>query len=159
MYPVGSLYLSMDVTSPAEIFGGEWSRVANGRCLVGVDETDTDFKTVATTGGAKTHKHSYRLAVAEFWSTVGFNGGGSLDNVSGAMWFDDNKNDWVLGDNPHGNGHPWVRYAANVLHNINSGAETGSNVQSCDGYWTTGETNRMSSTQPFITCYIWQRIA
>lgn len=54
-YPVGSIYMSVNSTSPNSLFGGTWERFANGRCLVGVNESDTDFSSVQKTGGEKTH--------------------------------------------------------------------------------------------------------
>ena len=35
--------------------GGTWERFGNGRVLVGVDESDSDFNTPNKTGGEKTH--------------------------------------------------------------------------------------------------------
>lgn len=35
IYPVGSLYITASSTSPASLFGGSWSRTANGRALWG----------------------------------------------------------------------------------------------------------------------------
>lgn len=35
IYPVGSLYITASHTSPASLFGGSWSRTANGRALWG----------------------------------------------------------------------------------------------------------------------------
>jgi microcystin-dependent protein len=55
VYPVGSVYLSVLATSPADLFGlGTWQRIGEGRALVGVDEGDPDFDTPEETGGAKT---------------------------------------------------------------------------------------------------------
>ena len=54
-YPVGSIYMSVNSTSPNSLFGGTWERFANGRCLVGVNESDTDFSSAQKTGGEKTH--------------------------------------------------------------------------------------------------------
>lgn len=52
MYPVGSIYISEDVTSPASIYGGEWERVSQGQTLFGVDEGDTKFESSGLTGGS-----------------------------------------------------------------------------------------------------------
>lgn len=60
IYPVGSIYMTTSTVSPAVLFGGTWERI-KGRCIVGVDEGDTDFGTVSKIGGEKTHK----LTVAE----------------------------------------------------------------------------------------------
>lgn len=54
-YPVGSIYLSITTTNPSTYFGGTWSQIAQGRTLVGVDTSQTEFKTVKKTGGEKAH--------------------------------------------------------------------------------------------------------
>lgn len=60
VYPVGSIYLTMASEDPADLFGGQWSRIADGRVLVGVDADDDDFSSVNKSGGEKesTHYHS-----------------------------------------------------------------------------------------------------
>lgn len=35
IYPVGAIYLTIDRKSPAEVFGGEWEQIAQGRTLFG----------------------------------------------------------------------------------------------------------------------------
>lgn len=54
-WPVGAVYLSYTNSDPAVLFGGTWTRIAQGRMLVGLNESDTDFDTPGDTGGAKTH--------------------------------------------------------------------------------------------------------
>ena len=54
-YPVGSIFQSTDETNPETFIGGTWERFGNGRVLVGVNESDTDFNTVNKTGGEKAH--------------------------------------------------------------------------------------------------------
>ena len=54
IYPIGSIYTSVSPTSPATLFGGTWERFGNGKAIVGVDESDDDFKTVEKTGGSET---------------------------------------------------------------------------------------------------------
>jgi hypothetical protein len=53
IYPVGSVYMSMVNTSPATLFGGTWERIAKGRCLVGVDESDSDWGSAGKEQGEK----------------------------------------------------------------------------------------------------------
>ena len=55
IYPIGSIYMSVNSTNPGTIFGGTWERFANGQVLVGVDTQETEFNTVQKTGGKKTH--------------------------------------------------------------------------------------------------------
>ena len=54
IYPVGSIYLTASAVSPSTSFGGTWVRYAEGKCLFGVDDADTDFA-LETTGGEKEH--------------------------------------------------------------------------------------------------------
>ena len=56
IYPVGSVYISVNSTNPSTLFGGTWSSFGAGRVLVGVDTSQTEFNTVQKTGGEKTHK-------------------------------------------------------------------------------------------------------
>lgn len=55
MYPVNSIYISLNSISPASLYGGTWERFGNGKTLVGVDESDTDFSSANKTGGEKAH--------------------------------------------------------------------------------------------------------
>lgn len=55
LYPVGSIYMSVNNTNPSTFFGGTWVSWGAGRVPVGVDTNDTDFATVEKTGGEKTH--------------------------------------------------------------------------------------------------------
>ena len=55
IYPVGSIYLSVNATNPSVLFGGTWEQV-KGKFLVGVDSSDTAFNTSEKPGGEKTHK-------------------------------------------------------------------------------------------------------
>jgi hypothetical protein len=55
VWPVGSIYMSVESTSPAVLFGGTWTAWGAGRVPVGIDTGDTDFNSVEKTGGSKTH--------------------------------------------------------------------------------------------------------
>ena len=53
MYPVDSIYISTNSTSPASLYGGSWERYGTGRALISASDTDNDFK-AGTTGGSIT---------------------------------------------------------------------------------------------------------
>lgn len=67
-YPVGSVYISYESTSPASLFGGTWTSIT-GRFPY--------FNSGTTTGGSNTHtltvaqmpKHSHRVSLLENGST------------------------------------------------------------------------------------------
>lgn len=50
IYPVGSIYMSVNSTSPAILFGGTWEAIG-GRFLLGADTTYS----AGSTGGEETH--------------------------------------------------------------------------------------------------------
>ena len=50
IYPVGSIYMSMNYTSPASLFGGTWEQLKN-RFLLGC----SDVYSAGATGGSETH--------------------------------------------------------------------------------------------------------
>lgn len=77
MYPVDSIYISTNSTSPASLYGGSWERYGKGRTLVSVNESDTDF-TAGKTGGSKTHEVRVRLG-----NIYGLAGVSSKNNLSG----------------------------------------------------------------------------
>lgn len=62
IYPVGSIYMSVNSTNPGSLFGGTWIAWGSGRVPVGVNSSDGDFNTAEKTGGAKSvslaHSHT-----------------------------------------------------------------------------------------------------
>jgi len=55
VYPVGSIYLSINSTNPGTLFGGTWAAFAPGRTLIGVGTNGTtSYLTANATGGAET---------------------------------------------------------------------------------------------------------
>lgn len=73
IYPVGSIFISTSSANPATTMGGTWTRYGQGRVLVGVNESDTDFSTAGKTGGEKTHlqtvdempSHTHEISVEQ----------------------------------------------------------------------------------------------
>lgn len=52
-HPVGSLYMSENSTSPAELYGGTWERI-EGRFIMGASDTYP----AGSTGGSATHSQT-----------------------------------------------------------------------------------------------------
>ena len=81
-YPVGSLYMNAtNATNPGTLLGfGTWAAFGEGRVLIGIDSSDTDFDTAEETGGSKTHTltesqiPSHRHQVGSNDSSAGFGG-------------------------------------------------------------------------------------
>jgi len=87
-YPVGAVYISVVATSPAILFGGDWSVFGAGRALVSLDSTDTDFDTVEEQRGTKTHTldvteiPSHTHSISGLQNPLGTGSSGSPDNGS-----------------------------------------------------------------------------
>ena len=81
-YPVGSIYMNCsNATNTGWLLGfGTWSAFSEGRVLIGIDSSDTDFDTAEETGGSKTHTlteaqlPSHRHTIGSNDSTAGFGG-------------------------------------------------------------------------------------
>lgn len=130
-YPVGSIYLSVDSINPNKLFGGTWQQIAQGRTLVGVDTSQTEFNTVKKTGGSKYLQRHYHFIAGSGAST----NTGDLDaNHSVAYWASNGASD--------------LPYS---LRNAPDGATKG--ITSISG---TGDSGNL---QPYITVYMWKRTA
>jgi len=70
VYPVGSIYISVNNTNPSTFIGGTWVAWGSGKVPVGVDTGQTEFNSVEKIGGAKTASTSYTPA--------GTNSGGAV---------------------------------------------------------------------------------
>lgn len=108
VYPVGSIYMSVDSTNPKTLFGGTWVQLQN-RFLLGAGSSYSN----GATGGEATHKltinempkHMHKV------QTYYSNGSaGSCVNVSSA-WANcriDGDTATVGGDQPHNNMPPYL---------------------------------------------------
>lgn len=131
IYPVGSIYTSMNDINPAELFGfGIWERIIDRflYCSIGS----------GATGGSKTHTHTYGLQVAGFYTSIK-----GLDNGDTIRLYDNGK--WTktggIGVNTS------IKY-----DNTNGTAGTAAIQQ---GLVKTSET---STLPPYLTVYGWQRV-
>lgn len=108
IYPVGSIYTTVNGINPSTYIGGTWERFANGRTMVGVDESDsvTLMKTANNMGGSTDpltrHGHNIRRANGTAQSAIG----------ASISWSDLPNNGGVIqeaGDNTnHNNWQPFV---------------------------------------------------
>jgi microcystin-dependent protein len=129
IYPIGSIYMTTSTVSPAVLFGGTWEHI-KGRCIVGVDENDTDFGTVSKTGGEKTHTLTTQ--------GIPSHSHGGLNWAGKAFSLNDGTNCIKLTSQSWSAGNASANYW---------------------GTGKTGGDNAHNNLQPYYTAYVWRRIA
>jgi hypothetical protein len=84
IYPVGSIYMSVNATDPSTLFGGEWERIQD-RFLLAAGSAHT----AGTTGGNSSHQHVAPIGynTSNQWLGISFAQGDGTVNVNGAFAF------------------------------------------------------------------------
>lgn len=140
VYPIGSIYFSVNDVNPNILFGGTWEAWGTGRCPIGIDSTQTEFSDVEKTGGTKT----VVLTESQIPSHKGH-----LEGNAGSLTGKGNvKGMWLAKENVHintsvSNAYGW-NYSSNEYYpyNVNRGGGQAHN-----------------NLPPYITCYMWKRVA
>ena len=61
VYPVGSIYMSVNNTNPTSLFGGTWVAWGSGRVPIGVNTSDSDFNAVENRWRKVNYVHSFNI--------------------------------------------------------------------------------------------------
>ena len=136
-YPVGSIYISTSGTNPSTIYGGTWERYGQGKTLVGLNESETEFSTVNKIGGEKTHtltvnempSHNHDFRYSTDNAVTFYNAGVGKDGT-------------YTGDNFLGFSNSVSLFASYVVVLSN-----------------TGSSQPHNNLQPYITVYMWKRVS
>lgn len=136
IYPVGSIYMSVNATNPKELFGGTWEQI-QGRFLLGASSSYP----AGSTGGKATHT----LTASEMPSHNGHLSAG----IAGGVPMGDGNYEGYLNKNvsnpyPGGGYRGWNVYAGNELHPASEAVGGG---------------NPHNNMPPYLTVYIWKRTA
>ena len=139
-HPVGSLYISENATSPAELYGGIWERI-DGRFIMGASDTYP----AGSTGGSATHEHEYKLSFMwRLGALVGYPSSAiSTYNYKTQSWNDDNRK---------------VNDGQYTLAN-DGFSSTYCEKPNGESYSVAGNTASSSSIPPYYCVYIWRRVA
>ena len=133
IYPVGSIYMSVNNTSPATFIGGTWEQLKN-RFLIGCGDTYA----AGASGGSATHTlsvaemptHGNHLYAPGDWIGQGASGGKYLNTDANMSSYGSSGRGWVLSSNE--------AYPA--------------------GY-TTGSGQAHNNMPPYLAVYMWKRTA
>ena len=140
IYPVGSIYVSVDSTSPASLFGGTWEQIKDTFLLA----SGTAY-TAGSTGGEATHtlsKTELPHLTGSFQSRQ-VSGTNVLNtypaNESGVFSFTDNGGD------------TWGNQIGSV--------STATNANALITYDNGGTDSPHNNMPPYLAVYVWKRIA
>lgn len=146
IYPIGSIYLSVNNVNPSTLFGGTWVAFGTGRTLVGVDTNQTEFNSVEKTGGHKDlQSHSHTIDSA---TLTGSAGNYLMDDYNPYI-----TSSGILGIGGRGGseGRTWKGdTSSNSFRTLNINASHGHSMQNAGS----GDSGNL---QPYITCYMWKR--
>ena len=170
-YPVGSIYMSVVETNPAELFGGTWEAMP-GRVLIGAGVSDFDINYVAgTRGGSRSRtltssnipKHTHTVEIKNTAATHNHRNGvydevaagdGPLSSNYGAIKMYPTASQHVMAADSSSFGTSTQLYMGYT-------SET-SAVHTHDvkvGYYGAKDPTEISVMQPYLVVYMWKRTA
>lgn len=146
IYPIGSIYMSVNNTDPSLVFGGTWEQIKQ-RFLIAADDDEAGYNG-GSTGGAFTQNYTpsgtvggHALTVNEIpshnhgVSIYGYSTDRGYINESGTGVLSNYVNDPVAGNTENRGG--------GAAHN----------------HGFTGTQSTIDTTPPYLAVYMWKRIA
>lgn len=154
IYPIGSIYMSVNTTNPSTLFGGTWEQIKDRFLLCSGDKYTNGLQ-----GGEETHQlnineipshnhlvnintseggyHAHNLRRDMGGAEFGISGGGATGNALHGTWT--NTNIWPNSIGAAGNG--------SHIHNVN-------------GYTSANGGNLAHNNMPpYLTVCVWKRVA
>lgn len=160
IYPVGSIYSSVNNTSPELLFGGTWERFSQGKVLVGVNEGDGDFATPELSGGAKEVKSSAqkfagnRLPDHIHNEITAGRPGGLISPIAATITLTTRTGAASAYIVANAHTHPAPVFTGDIMA---AHQHPAANAGTPEGENTPGDAT--SVVQPYITVYMWKRTA
>lgn len=142
IYPVGSIYLSVNNVNPSTLFGGTWERWGDGKCILGAGTLASEV-----TGGTEINQYGGETGRTTITMTKT---SGSVANIKANTLADRLNAIWEA---IHDLGGP--SRSAMSFNNISFiqdvALDNGNHSHSFEGH--------LNNMSPYITCYMWKRTA
>lgn len=137
IYPVGSVYLSVNATNPGNLFGGTWQQISQGRALFGAGTLNGNTYTAGTTVEA------------------------GIPNLSGDMGL--SYSDYNVGNTSYSqfvSGPFSYRENGGTNQNLSTGSNDAQRIWHMDASTQNSIYGNSSTVQPpAFVIYVWQRTA
>lgn len=165
VYPVGSIYMSVNSTSPATLFGGTWTALQN-RVLIGAGSAHE----AGATGGAESVKltvsnlpsHNHSLTINSTGQTM--SSAGSHAHVLPINRSDSEQNGFSLTTSAGGFTDRVMVHTGTYTGNINTNS-VGGHTHTLPAHThsgtigNTGGNVALSTMPPYLSVYMWKRTA
>lgn len=138
IYPVGSIYMSVNNINPSNVIGGTWSRIKDTFLLAA---GDTYF--AGDTGGSEKHTHEYGIQYGTYYYRTVF----EADANAGVINYDAAGNKTIAAKTSQGS-------SSSNYPNASSSASGAFNHERSEG-----NTSYTSNMPPYLAVYVWQRTA
>lgn len=147
VFPVGSIYMSINETNPSTYFGGTWVQIAKGRTIVGV-------------GSIEGNNHSIRGSVTagEFSPVPGQMGGEVNHTLTIAEMPEHRHRINQIQSNEEASGYSLFQSGSGGFTDraiVRAASET----QNRELVISSGESGAHNNLMPYLAVYIWQRTA
>lgn len=150
IYPIGSIYMSVNSTNPSTLFGGSWTRLQDTFLLAAgssyaAGSTGGEASHTLSTAEIPAHTHGSRLADARI-NLHGYGGGGNfINNVVNATGYDYNSNGF--------------RSANQLTKQTGSDSYSGFQIALAHTHDSVGGSGAHNNMPPYLAVYMWKRTA
>lgn len=134
-YPIGSVYMSIEATSPSALFGGTWEQLKD-RFLIGAGGS------YSGTGGATTHRHGLSSGYAQIYMGGLPGVSSSTTGIAHAVTYNASYN--ITSGRKY---QVAVDYGYTDPNAVTSATKLG------------GNSNNTETLPPYLAVYMWKRIA
>ena len=171
-YPVGSIYMSVVETNPAELFGGTWEAIAPGRVLLGAGEYDSNTTYTAGAKGGAVRQFLHEINLPKHTHTVEIEKTAASHNHRNGVY-----DEAAAGNGPLSSNYGAIKmYPTATQHVMAADSSSfGTSTQLYMGYTSTDTTKHTHNVtvgsygrdeplpvglmQPYLVVYMWKRTA